>query len=491
LVVGALATGACSFLLDRSATQCHSDADCTRVSSQLTCQAGVCATASDPPTEGPPGCFSGTPSKLTDFLNQCTSADYNQSFDDCARLGLCGADASAPALVAPPPATAAASPPTTAPIGMCEDPSRPKIVYINGSSNFIPLLAKLAPLLAATGVTPVFQQTNSCAAVKSMYGAANLRYMKDPTGTTGNYAQFYPTDGSSPQPCLLGSAAGGNGVLTDIGESEIFASSCNMAPTPAVQEFTGPIETMVFAVPIGSSETTITAAAAREVFGLGSSDGNKAAPWTDPAYFYVRNVNTATQQMFAHAIGVSADMFWGIDEGSAQNVQGALGLVTQDKWNNAIGIIGTDFYEGDSRNLKALAFEATGQTAAYWPDSTTKARDKRNVRDGHYPVWGPLHFFTGVPYSANAGAFLTALVVPSLNKDVLDAYIQESFVPPCAMAVSRDSEAEDIKSYTPPVTCRCYFESAVPGGVVPSDCVPCPASGICPGTLNCNVGFCE
>jgi hypothetical protein len=488
VVVGALATGACSLLIDRSATQCHSNADCAR-GSQLTCVGGVCVSTS---TAGaPPGCFSGTPSSLTDFLNQCTASDYDQTFDDCSRLGLCGPDASAPSLVAPPAAMASMVNPPPAPTATCQDPSRPNIVYINGSSNFIPLLQRLAPLLADTGVTPVFQQTNSCAAVRSMYGAANLRYMKDPTTSTGNYAQYYPTDGSPPQPCLLGSSTNGTGVLTDIGESEIFASTCGMTPTPAVQEFTGPIETMVFAVPIGSGETTITAAAAREVFGLGGSDGNHATPWTDPTYFYVRNVNTATQQMFAHAIGVPADMFWGIDEGSAQNVQGALGLVAPDKWSNAIGILGTDFYERDSGNLKALAFQATGQTAAYWPDSSTKARDKRNVRDGHYPVWGPLHFFTGMPYSANAGAFLTALVVPSLNKDVLDAYVQSSFVPPCAMVVSRDSEAEDIQSYKPPVTCRCYFEAAVPGGVLPSDCHLCASNPDCPGVQKCNVGYCE
>jgi ABC-type phosphate transport system substrate-binding protein len=487
--VGAFATGACSFLLDRSATQCHSDADCTRVRSELACRAGACVAASDPPTEAPPGCFSGAPSKLTDFLNQCTAADYNQSFDDCARLGLCGPDASAPALVAPPTTTPAASNPPPVPTVMCEDPSRPSIIYINGSSNFIPLLQRLAPLLADSGFTPVFQQTNSCAAAKSMYSSAS-RFMKDPTTATANYAQYYPNDGSPPQPCLLG--GGTKGVATDIGESEIFASTCTLGALPAdLLEYPGPIETMVFAVPKGSTESAITAAAAREVFGLGGNAGNKASPWTDPIFFYVRNVNTATQQMFAHAIGVPANMFWGTDEGSAQNVQSALLLVPPSNYDNAIGIIGTDFYEKQSGNLKALAFEAAGQTAAYLPDSSAKARDKRNVRDGHYPVWGPLHFFVVSPLSPGAQAFLTATVLPSLNEDVVDAYVQSSFVPDCAMTVHRDSEDEELTTYSPPAPCRCYFESAVPGGAVPSDCVPCSPNGLCPGALSCDVGYCE
>jgi hypothetical protein len=492
-VAVALTSAACSLLLDHDATQCHSSADCARTGTRLICLAGVCAPAGDAgagAAAGPPGCFSGTPTTLSEFLNQCTMADYDTSFDDCARLGLCGPDAAGPALVPPPDAgTAMAVIPPPVPVETCQDPvMRPSVVYLNGSSNFIPLLQRLAPLLADAGVTPVFQQTNSCAAVRSMYGGASQRIMKDPATTgTGNYAQYYPTDGSPPQPCLLGSG----GVTTDIGESEIFASTCSMGPVPGIAEFFGPIETMVFAVPKGSSENAITAAAAREVFGLGDSANNRATPWTDPRYYYVRNQNTATQQMMSHAIGVPADMFWGIDQGSAQNVQGSLHIVPPAQYDSAIGILGTDFYERDSGNLKALAFRATGQTAAYLPDSTAKARDKRNVRDGHYPIWGPLHFFTTDPPSTNAGTFLSPLAAASLSADILNAYVQSSFVPDCAMMVQRASELEDIQSYTPPSSCRCFFESTVPGGVTPPDCQACVTDGDCPNAKTCHAGFCE
>jgi hypothetical protein len=48
----------------------------------------------------PPGCFTGSPSQPSDFLNACTDAAY-VVFDNCARLGLCG-DAGLPDRVPPP-----------------------------------------------------------------------------------------------------------------------------------------------------------------------------------------------------------------------------------------------------------------------------------------------------------------------------------------------------------------------------------------------------
>ena len=49
---------------------------------------------------------------------------------------------------------------------------------------------------------------------------------------------------------------------------------------------------------------------------------------------------------------------------------------------------------GGGARTGALAFQANGQTKAYYADSTSGARDRQNVRDGHYPIWGPVHFFT-------------------------------------------------------------------------------------------------
>ena len=365
---------------------------------------------------GPPGCFSDTPGTLGEFLNQCGRAETDSTFDNCARLSpLCSAGA--PSLIDPPiPAPSIPKSPGPTPPELCLDPvKRPQVVFLNGSSNFIPLLVRLAHLLdtppdGLPKIIPVFQQTNSCAGIRSIYGPDKPLMKDPPLAGPGFYASYYPTDGSDPQQCSLGP----DGVPADIGESEIFASSCDGLVKPG-----------------------------------------------------------------------------GKDQGGAQGVATSLAVVAQANQESAIGIVGTDFYEKDDKNLKALAFQASGQLAAYWPDSTPKTRDKRNVRDGHYPIWGPLHFFTVASPTPAVQSFLSAVSETSLEKEVLDAYVQSSFVPDCAMMVSRISEDQEINGYRRPRTCNCYFEASVPGGTLPPGCKACSMDTDCPRAQTCNVGYCE
>src|SRR5262249_52957057 len=154
----------------------------------------------------------------------------------------------------------------------------------------------------------------------------------------------------------------------------------------------------------------------------------------------------------------------GIDRGTAKNVDALLRVITEPAAaNQAIGIISSDYYDADRGNIKALAFKSTGQDCGYFADTNATRYDKRNVRDGHYPIWGPLHFFAsvtdGVPNSAGAQAFVSVVSVPRLQKELLDAFIASSLVPPCAMMVHRESELGPLASYAPPFMCGCYFES--------------------------------
>ena len=66
----------------------------------------------------------------------------------------------------------------------CLDPAsgRGQIVVLSGSSNFPPLLAKLAPIVIASGYTPVYQVTSSCAGVASMFGDARSILTRPGTG---------------------------------------------------------------------------------------------------------------------------------------------------------------------------------------------------------------------------------------------------------------------------------------------------------------------
>jgi hypothetical protein len=226
-------------------------------------------------------------------------------------------------------------------------------------------------------------------------------------------------------------------------------------------------------------------------------DGDAGAPWTNPLLYFVRNQNTGTQQMIGRAINVPPSAFWGIDRGSAAAVDADLRVITDPALaNQAIGIISADYYDADRANLKALAFEAPDQECAYLPDSTPFTKDKQNVRDGHYPIWGPIHFFAavsnGIPVSAAAASFVSAVAVPNVAQQLLDAFIGSSLVPSCAMTVQRSSELGPLSTYSAPFQCGCYFDASV-NGVADPGCMKCNTSNDCsdPQRPACNLGYCE
>jgi hypothetical protein len=500
-LIALLACAACSVLLDHSQTQCQTDGDCAQFGGHPYCQSGVCVASGLVPAD----CFSGTPQQPSDFLNQCSVAAC-MSFDDCARLGACddaGADA---ALIAPPaastssttaPVDAGADDTDAGPLPSCNDAAqgRGQTVVITGSSNFPPLLAKLAPLILATGYTPIYQVTTSCTGVASVFSTnAASHVITDPApGPSAKYAAYFESDGGSVS-CLLGP----NGATVDVGESDIFSTTCAGYPAAGgnVGEYLGPIQAMVFVVPGMSNEVAISADAARLVFGSGGDKG-AAAPWTNPSLYFVRNSGTGTQQMIGHAIGVPAASFWGIDRGSATNVDALLRVISnQEIAEQSIGIISADYYDDDRSNLKALAYKASDQDCAYLPDSTAYKKDKQNVRDGHYPIWGPVHFFTGVsegvPVSAAAQAFVSVVSVPNLPQSLLDAFIGSSLVPSCAMTVQRSQELGPLSTFQPPFGCGCYFEATL-NGAPSSGCAPCATASDCtdPTHPACNLGYCE
>jgi len=505
LVLG-LAGSACTLLFDHDAHQCTVDADCAKFPGHPLCQGNLCVSSG----LGPPDCFFGNPMTPDQFANQCSPAQC-KAFDNCARLNLCNGASDADAGLTAPPKPDAGTTATdggtasadagTPSLPSCLDPTngRTQAVYVTGSSNFPPLFSKLAPLIIANGFTPVYQVTSSCNGVKTMFGTgARDHLMLDPApGSTTQPAAYYNMDGTS-VPCSLGAG----GVQVDIGESDIFSSSCSGFGTPSNQvgEFLGPIQAMMFVVPGNSQQTTISEEAARDVFGRGGDNG-VAVPWTNPSLYFIRNSNTGTQQMIGRAIGVPADQFWGVDRSSAKNVDALLAVVTEAApADQAIGIISSDFADGDRGNIRTLAFKATGQECAYLPDSRDGHFDKRNVRDGHYPIWGPLHFFanvsSGVPITTAAQNFVQVVSVPNLQQSLLDAFIASRLVPSCAMRVNRTSELGALASFAPTFMCGCYFESMADlKGATPDGCTRCVTSEDCanndPAHPTCNLGFCE
>ena len=57
----------------------------------------------------------------------------------------------------------------------------------------------------------------------------------------------------------------------------------------------------------------------------------------------------------------------------------------------SIGILASDVADSYRDRLRILAYQDYGQRCAFTPDSSETSKDKRNVRDGHYPIFGPLH----------------------------------------------------------------------------------------------------
>jgi len=173
-----------------------------------------------------------------------------------------------------------------------------------------------------------------------------------------------------------------------------------------------------------------------------------------------------------------------------------------------LGILATDVADGllasgaSARSaLQILPYQHYGQTCGYLPDSSSSSYDKQNVRDGHYMIWGPIHFYTrlknGQPDNANAKILFDLMTNPGDPRDaqdLIDLAAKTHTVPDCAMRVSRETEVGPMSSYMPPKSCECRFISVATGDDTPDGCTPCKKSSECSGEdykKVCNYGFCE
>ena len=456
----------------------------------------ACGSTFTPSHLEPPNCFNGTPSSPDQFANACTTATAIP-FDNCARLGLCDPNADTTITT---PGTTVAGP---APVIVPPDPTvlcsslGPNVIYTTGSTNFPPLLKAVAPLLLAGSPAyyVVWQSTNSCNGVETVFNADPTKHLiKDvpPMGQTpANWAFYYNMDGSTTT-CNLDPA----GTPVDVGQSDVYAAQCNSAyaPGPTIGSYNGPIQTMTFVVPAASSQRSISAEAAKLVFGNGGKTptGNAIQPWTDSNLYFVRASSTGTNQMISKAITIDPKKWWGVDRKTAANLSLLMQGVDPSSSEAAIGVLSNDAADKARANLHILAYQGSGQHSGFLPDSTPEALDKQNVRDGHYPIWGPVHLYAaisgGVPSEA-ANTLITKLIVPKPDPKLLDAIIDAGFVPQCAMKVTRDTELGDLKPFSPPYHCGCYFEYRTTSSTF---CKACTVDADCPTKEpSCNNGFCE
>jgi ABC-type phosphate transport system substrate-binding protein len=370
-------------------------------------------------------------------------------------------------------------------------------LIVTGSTALEPFIKKIDPQLHAAGDISIYYVTGvgSCAGATQYIGDTNGP--QDLGGKTVNHD--YNSDGT-PMTCTLPT-----GTHADLAVGDVFVESCLGGQKPAgYGDFLGPAAAFTLVVPKMSTQTAIALEHAYFIFGFGTAGymGQQVGPWKDEKSFAIRNEGSGTQTLWAKYIHLpSAKAMKGIDSGSTGNVAKALMAANTSPAaaEPVIGIIAADAYDTNRANLKALAIQAYKQKHAYYPDSTANSFDKRNVRDGHYNIWGPSHIVakvdgTGKAVNPRVQSFIDIIQMKKTlaNVKLLDVFISAHVVPTCAMKVQRLTDDGDLMPYTPPAgtACGCYMDETLTPGA--SGCLSCNASMPCASGKTCSVGgFCE
>jgi hypothetical protein len=393
---------------------------------------------------------------------------------------------------------------------MCSDATMvgPNPIYLSGSSAFEPTASYMAVKLNGAGVADADKVTLIYSATSSCDGPTNIQMNKTLTGN----ADFFTPNPDPTMPPVKNTCVLDLGVKADVGVSDIFYENCpgNTLPIPdGLADVQGPVQAMIFIVPeSNTAQTALTAAEAQDIWGCGMSGG--VVPFTDGATpptdttaqmqdmqsTQQRNSGSGTQGIVAKAINVPPASFKGrINAKGGDLVTALLAAPHQDQ---AIGFLAADTYDAKRPMLNALQFQAFGQNKAYYADSTIDTFDKRNVRDGHYVVWGPEHFFVAVDTNKaitnTKAAKFTGWVngtVTTAAFNFIDIEATANVIPQCAMKVTRDQDGPPVRHYTPAAPCGCYWESVATKTTTPPGCTACTMDTDCTGGKKCSNKFCE
>ncbi len=377
---------------------------------------------------------------------------------------------------------------------MCNDTTTlPNPTILTGSSAFEPTVKQLAvKLSASTEATPttiIYQVPGSCSGVANFAAAL--------TGT----AHYYTLDSTGA--VVTNSCTFAAGQMADVAISDVFYSSCANVPQPipaTLKDVPGPAQAMLFVVPKSNTTTQyLTAAEAADIYGCGS--GANIATFNQASGIFCRDPNSGTQITVAKNIGVDASVLVApVCVPSTNGTSGVIsGVTTFATPASAIGFIGADAYDPQRANLNSLAFAAFGQTQAFYSDSGPSTADRRNVRNGHYVIWGYEHMIATVD---STGAFTNpkaANFIGWINGTKADASFDAvqiegaaGTIPTCAMSVQRDKDGGPLSCYAPTDPCNCAFEAAITK-TTPANCAACTGTGTstCTGGKSCHHGFCE
>ncbi|APR74769.1 Hypothetical protein A7982_00115 [Minicystis rosea] len=368
------------------------------------------------------------------------------------------------------------------------------IVYVTGSTAAKPLLAIVGRALAegTPPVSLVYVGAGSCTGVSAVLGAQTP---VSALATASNPPTYWDSGGNEKY-CDITTP-----VQAHVGISDVFADTCLSLPNGLgnVVDNLGPVQAMTFVVPNASQEKSISAEAAYMIFGFGSASG--VAPWTDPTQFHIRGSTSGTLQMIAAAINVPANQWKGVAEANSGAVVNAITMANSMSLKNAIGIVSTTEADDNRLYMHELAYKHIEQNCGYLPDSSPMKLDKRNVRDGHYAIWGPIHLLQRTdldtaeqPNIKRAVDYVTGAQQPA-GLNLIQVEATKHVIPQCAMRVKRTSELGNMTPFTPTKPCGCYYESLTASGTT---CKSCSSQADCDSGTQCvkydkadTMGYCE
>jgi hypothetical protein len=387
------------------------------------------------------------------------------------------------------------------------------IVYIESGDTQQALLKKLGRQLRDTAnITIVYWLTGSCTLTPNLYNGTPI--------AAGQVMNYIPSTSENPS-WTTANAESTCTVATPtppgLGISALYPASCQLGGPDAgssIGLIDGPVQAYTFIVPpsqFASDGMAIYAEEAHAALGQHKGAGlvtwNATTEWNDPTQMFFRPTTKSTLVSTAFNIQLTAAVMaqGAVQKAASSDVLSAVAAATSA---NAIGILGDEVYDSQGRGkVNVLAFKAFGQNHAYFPDSTSTAFDKQNIRDGHYSMWSPTVYITKVDQRSMpldpAIRYITdtvtgnAAAMPPDGGAPIDGLADITGVgltPGCAMQVTRATpqDGTPISAAATAPTCTCYFLSKIPGATgTPPDCTACTDNGPCTGGQTCVRGFCE
>ena len=371
-------------------------------------------------------------------------------------------------------------------------------IYITGSSNFPPLLAKLAPLIIA-------YRSHARVSGHELVHRGQLGLRHEHSGsripTPAHRATTPPTSRPSGTPVSLRARRRrGPGRRRRVGHLLHHVQRATRSPAPASASTSAPSRRWSFVVPGASQQTAITAEAARAVFGDGGN-GN-ASPWTNPVLYFVRNAehrDPADDRPRDRRAG-RASSGGSIGHRRERRRATSASSPTRRSPSKRSESSRPTTTTSDRAQPEGARVRGAGAGLRVPPrlDRLQEGQAERTRRP--LPDLGPDPLLHRVLRTAcrlspgAAGVRLASSRCPNPPQSLLDAFIGVEPRPVVRDVGQRASELGPLSSYTPPFQCGCYFEAS-PASTAssPAGCTACTSAVDCtnPPRPACNLGYCE